>query len=158
MERVVSVNLNGRAYQLEEAAYEALRAYLDRARATLADNPDQAEIVADLEQAIADKCGAYMNAHKQVVAGAEMGAILDEMGPVDGAADEGEARAEANRARPPAPAPRRASASTASRRAPGSAASPPAWPPISTSTCRSSESSGSWRRSSPICSPSSSTS
>ncbi len=92
MERVVSVNLNGRAYQLEEAAYDALGAYLDRARATLADNPDKNEIIGDLEQAIADKCATYMNAHKQVVTGPEMSTIIDEMGPVDG---EGEAHAEA---------------------------------------------------------------
>lgn len=94
MERVVSVNLNGRAYQLEERAYEALKSYLDSARATLAGNPDQTEIIADLEQAIADKCAGYMNAHKQVVTGAEMATILEEMGPVHGA-DEGEARAAA---------------------------------------------------------------
>ena len=50
---------------------------------------------ADLEQAIADKCANYMSAHKQVVTGAEMATILEEMGPVDGAEGEGEARAEA---------------------------------------------------------------
>ena len=58
MERVVTINLNGNPYQLEEPAYDALRAYLERARATLADNPDKAEIIRDLEQAIADKCAA----------------------------------------------------------------------------------------------------
>ena len=35
MERVVTVNLNGNSYSLEEPAYEALRAYLDRAEAAL---------------------------------------------------------------------------------------------------------------------------
>jgi phage shock protein PspC (stress-responsive transcriptional regulator) len=85
MERVVSVNLGGRAYQLEERAHEALAAYLDRAGAALADNPDKSEILGDLEQAIADKCAAYLNAHKQVVTGPEMARILEEMGPVGGA-------------------------------------------------------------------------
>jgi len=84
MERVITVNLNGRAYQLEERAHAALSAYIERASASLADNPDKAEILADLEQAIADKCAAYLNAHKQVVTGAEMTRVLDEMGPVSG--------------------------------------------------------------------------
>jgi phage shock protein PspC (stress-responsive transcriptional regulator) len=83
MQKVVGVNLNGNAYQIEEAGYAALRAYLERAEARLANNPDKAEIVADLEQAIADKCGARLGAHKTVVTAAEIDQILGEMGPVD---------------------------------------------------------------------------
>ncbi len=87
MERVVTINLNGNPYQLEEPAYDALRAYMDRARAALSANPDQAEIVRDLEQAIADKCNGYLSPGKTVVSATEMARILDEMGPVDGASD-----------------------------------------------------------------------
>ena len=39
------------------------------------------EIVRDLEQAIADKCGTYLSGGKTVVTGAEMTKILAEMGP-----------------------------------------------------------------------------
>lgn len=91
MERVVTINLNGNPYQLEEPAYDALRVYLTRAQAALADNPDKAEIVRDLEQAIADKCATFLSPIKSVVNAAEMTRILAEMGPVEG---EGEARAE----------------------------------------------------------------
>lgn len=90
MERVVTINLNGNPYQLEEPAYDALRAYLARAGATLADNPDKAEIIRDLEQAIADKCGAYLSPGKTVISATEMSKILEEMGPVEGEAREGE--------------------------------------------------------------------
>src|SRR4029450_6104136 len=45
-----------RARPREEAGYAALLAYLDRAGAALAGNPDRAEILADLEQAIAERC------------------------------------------------------------------------------------------------------
>ena len=83
MQKVVGVNLNGNAYQLEEAGYGALRAYLERAEARLAANPDKAEILADLEQAIGDKCRARLGAHKTVVTAAEIEQILIEMGPVD---------------------------------------------------------------------------
>src|SRR3954466_9133864 len=86
MQKVIAINLNGNAYQVEEAGYDALTAYLDTARRELHDNPDQAEIVADLEQAIAEKCQRRLGAHKTVVLAAEVDAILKEMGPVDGAA------------------------------------------------------------------------
>jgi phage shock protein PspC (stress-responsive transcriptional regulator) len=89
MERVVTINLNGNPYQLEAPAYDALRAYLEHAEAALADNPDKAEIVRDLEQAIADKCANYLSPHKSVVDASEMATILDEMGPVQ--ADAGDA-------------------------------------------------------------------
>ena len=87
MERVVTINLNGNPYQLEEPAYDALRAYLTRAEGSLADNPDKAEIVRDLEQAVADKCAAYLSPSKSVVTVAEMTKILEEMGPVEGGAE-----------------------------------------------------------------------
>lgn len=84
MERVVTINLNGNPFQLEEPAYDALRAYLLRAETALVDNPDRAEIIRDLEQAIADKCAGYLGPHKSVVSAAEMTRILTEMGPVEG--------------------------------------------------------------------------
>lgn len=82
MQKVVTINLNGRAYQLDENGYDALRAYLDRADAQLKDNPDRAEIIADLEQAIADKCRRYFTATKTVVDAGEIATVLEEMGPV----------------------------------------------------------------------------
>jgi phage shock protein PspC (stress-responsive transcriptional regulator) len=95
MERVVTINLNGNPYQLEEPAYDALRAYLGRAQAALAENPDKTEIVRDLEQAIADKCAAYLSPAKTVVTAGEMARILEEMGPVEGEREENAPRAEA---------------------------------------------------------------
>jgi phage shock protein PspC (stress-responsive transcriptional regulator) len=97
MQKVISINLNGNAYQLDESGYEALREYLAGAERQLAGNPDRAEITADLEQAIADKCATYLGAHKTVVSAAEIEGIIVEMGPVDavgqkdGAAGPGEA-------------------------------------------------------------------
>jgi phage shock protein PspC (stress-responsive transcriptional regulator) len=88
MQRVVSIHLNGRAFQLEEDAHASLTEYLRRAEAALAANPDRAEIVGDLETAIGDKCAAYLSAHKHVVLGVEMARILEEMGPVNGAETE----------------------------------------------------------------------
>ena len=41
----------------------------------------------DLEQAIADKCHRYLNAHKTVIASPEIAQVLEEMGPVEGTAE-----------------------------------------------------------------------
>ena len=88
MQKVITINLNGRAYQLEEGGYAALVAYLQGAERQLKDNPDRAEIIADLDQAIADKCLRFIGAQKTVVTTIEMDQILKEMGPVDGTAGE----------------------------------------------------------------------
>ena len=50
MQRVITINLNGSAYQLDEQGYDALRMYLDHAAAELGGNPDTSEILRDLEQ------------------------------------------------------------------------------------------------------------
>ena len=88
MNKVTTVNLNGRACQMEEQAYEALRGYLDEAARLLADDPDMTEIMADLEQAIADKGSRFLGGGKNVITEAEMARILKEMGPVEPGADE----------------------------------------------------------------------
>ena len=88
MQKVISINLNGNAYQLDEGGYDALREYLAGAGRALDDNPDRAEIMADLEQAIADKCQKFLGPHKSVVASAEIAQIVTEMGPIEAAGDE----------------------------------------------------------------------
>jgi len=77
MNKVIVINLNGHAYQVDEIGHDALRAYLDRAEAQLRDNPDLAEIMADLEQAIGEKCQRFLNPHKTVVSAAEIEQILE---------------------------------------------------------------------------------
>ena len=88
MHKVIVINLNGNAYQLDEIGYDAVRAYLDRAETQLRTSPDVAEIMADLEQAIAEKCQRFLSPHKTVVSAGEIEQILAEMGPVEPAAGE----------------------------------------------------------------------
>src|SRR5690242_1982575 len=83
MQKVVNISLNGIAFQLEEPGYNELRAYLERAEARLADSPDCAEVMADLEQAIGEKCRATLGPHKTVVSSLEIANIIREMGPVE---------------------------------------------------------------------------
>jgi phage shock protein PspC (stress-responsive transcriptional regulator) len=97
MRTVITISLNGNAYQLDAVGYDALRAYLQVAEQRLAGNPDREEILADLEQAIADKCNRYLGPHKNVVSAAEVAEVIREMGPVDGGAGEGAAQGGAAR-------------------------------------------------------------
>ena len=83
MQKVITINLNGNAYQLDEHGYEALRAYLEHAEAQLGGNPDASEIIRDLEQSIAEKCLRLIGPGKTVVTTAEIATILREIGPVE---------------------------------------------------------------------------
>jgi phage shock protein PspC (stress-responsive transcriptional regulator) len=91
MNTVIIINLNGNAFHLEEPGFQSLQAYLQQAQAALKDNPDKTEIMADLEQAIADKCAHFLRPHKNVLTAAEIDEVLKEMGPVqsDGGAEAG---------------------------------------------------------------------
>jgi phage shock protein PspC (stress-responsive transcriptional regulator) len=83
MQKVISINLNGHAYQLDESGYDALREYLESAERALATNPDRAEIMGDLEQAIAEKCQRFLGPHKSVVSASEIDLVVKEMGPIE---------------------------------------------------------------------------
>ena len=83
MNKVITINLNGNAYQVEERGYQLLCEYLDGAEAQLKDNPDRAEIISDLEQAIADKCRSFLGPQKTIVTTSEIEQIIHAMGPVD---------------------------------------------------------------------------
>jgi phage shock protein PspC (stress-responsive transcriptional regulator) len=83
MHKVITINLNGNAYQLDEPGYEALRVYLAHAEAKLGNNPDRAEIIRDLEQSVAEKCQRFLGPGKTVVSTAEVEQILHEIGPID---------------------------------------------------------------------------
>ena len=94
MKTVTTIHLNGRAYQVEDEAHKALAAYLEKAGEALADNPDKDEILADFEQAIAEKFSKYLTPNKNVITHKEIETIIAEMGPVRGtdAANENDAK------------------------------------------------------------------
>jgi PadR family transcriptional regulator PadR len=83
MQKVVTINLNGHAYQLDEAAYDAAR--LPPTGGDPAERQSRSgEIFADLERAIAEKCDRFLGPQKTVVGAAEMDQVVTEMGPVEG--------------------------------------------------------------------------
>ena len=88
MNKVTVVSLAGNAFHFEEPAHEAVSAYLARASRALSTNPDRAEILLDLEEAIADKCQRFLGKHKNVITAEEAAQVVREMGPVQGGDDE----------------------------------------------------------------------
>jgi phage shock protein PspC (stress-responsive transcriptional regulator) len=84
MHKVITINLNGQVFQIDERGYEALRAYLEQAEAQLGANPDKCEIVRDLEQSIAEKFTRLLDSGGTIVATADVEQVLQEIGPVDG--------------------------------------------------------------------------
>ena len=93
MNKVISIHLHGVAFQLEEGGYDALRAYLDNAARQLGANPDKAEILADIEQAIADKFRASLSSGRNVVLSSEVEAVVQGMGPVTDDSSKGDSGA-----------------------------------------------------------------
>ncbi len=83
MRTVNTISLNGNAWQIEAEGCQALAAYLKSAETRLTADPDRDEILADLEQAIADKLSRHVSGHKNVVTADEIALVLQEMGPVE---------------------------------------------------------------------------
>ena len=83
MQRIsVTATLNRSTLQFDEAAFQRLEQYLADAKRTLEGNPDQAEILGDLEQAVADQCMRRVAQGTSVVTLAELQPALDEIGTV----------------------------------------------------------------------------
>ena len=84
MKRVVTVELNGMSYNFDEDAYDALRSYLRRAEGQLANDPGRAEVIADLERSIAEKCQPFLHSQKNVISADELQGVLAQIGVVEG--------------------------------------------------------------------------
>jgi phage shock protein PspC (stress-responsive transcriptional regulator) len=85
MQTVIQVSLSGhsKAFQLEEEAYRALQAYLERARSRLKRDPDHEEVLRDLEQSIGEKLGQSLRPENRVISRKEIDVVLDEVGAVN---------------------------------------------------------------------------
>jgi phage shock protein PspC (stress-responsive transcriptional regulator) len=102
MQRIsVTASLNRSTFQFEETAFVRLEDFLAEAARTLEDNPDRAEILTDLEQAVADQCTKRMRPDQGVVTLAELQPALEEIGSVQvpGVSDASD-RAAPDRTRP----------------------------------------------------------
>jgi phage shock protein C len=100
MHKVITIDLVGHAdpYRLREDAYDALSRYLDHARSRLADDPDQAEVISDLERSIGAKLTDRLGSDDRIVTVEDVTVVLGEVGSV-GADDRQPTAAVADRPR-----------------------------------------------------------
>lgn len=83
MQRIsTTVRLNRSTLQFDDAAYARLEQYLAESASLLEGDPDPQEILADLEQAVADQCTRRLPSDQSVVTLAELGPALEEIGSV----------------------------------------------------------------------------
>ncbi len=83
MQRIsITARLNRSTLQFDEPAYARLEDYFAEAAETLEGDPDKAEIMTDLEQAVADQCVMRMQPGQTVVTLGELQPALDEIGSV----------------------------------------------------------------------------
>jgi phage shock protein PspC (stress-responsive transcriptional regulator) len=93
MKRVITASLNRNAFQFEEDAYARLEGWLADASARLIGDPDRAEILADLEQSVADKCSRRLPTGRTVITLDELVPALQEIGHVEATETTGAAAA-----------------------------------------------------------------
>ncbi len=90
MQQVIQISLSGHPakFNLDAEAYDALRQYLDRARMNLKADPDQEEVMRDLEQSIGAKLADLVPSDDHVINLVDVSLILAKIGPVDTGSDE----------------------------------------------------------------------
>ncbi len=83
MKRIaITVTLNRSSLQIDEPAHARLENYLAEAARTLDGHPDREEILADLEQAVADQCLRRLGNGESIVTLAILDPALEEIGPL----------------------------------------------------------------------------
>ena len=100
MDKTIVVQLGGRPdrFRLAADAYDHLAGYLDGAKARLHDDPDNAEVLADLERSLGDKLAARLASGDRLMTAADIDAVLEEVGAVDTGREPGAGEAAARSA------------------------------------------------------------
>lgn len=85
MDKTIVISLNGHPehYRLRDDAYDRLTRYLDGAASRLRDDPDQAEVLGDLERSIGDKLAVAIGSDDRLVTLADIDGVLEAIGTVD---------------------------------------------------------------------------
>jgi phage shock protein PspC (stress-responsive transcriptional regulator) len=85
MDKTILVGLRGhdRTFRLDEAAYDHLSGYLDRAAARLSADPERDDVLGDLERSVGDKLTALPGSDERTISATEMDAVLEQIGAVD---------------------------------------------------------------------------
>ncbi|MBW3545003.1 MAG: PspC domain-containing protein, partial [Bacteroidetes bacterium] len=80
MKKSISINISGMLFNIEEDAYDRLKLYLDEIKLYFASYDESGEIVADIENRMAEIFSTKVGPHKQVLTIADVEAIIAQMG------------------------------------------------------------------------------
>lgn len=80
MKKVISINLGSVVFAIEKDAYNALASYLEQIKTNLAGIEDAAEVIADVERAIAEKFIVMKRSEKSAVISVDVERVMSEMG------------------------------------------------------------------------------
>jgi|GEM_PF-586728 phage shock protein PspC (stress-responsive transcriptional regulator) len=83
MEKTISINLSGQNFQIEEDAYEKLSLYLESIKRHCGAGADSAEVIADIENSMAEKLKASLTPYKEVITKTEIDSLIKIMGTVE---------------------------------------------------------------------------
>lgn len=80
MKKVINITLGSIVFAVEQDAFGVLEAYLASIKANLGETDDSAEVVDDIERAIAEKFIAHKRSEKVAVTTADVQQVMSEMG------------------------------------------------------------------------------
>ena len=85
MDKTISIALTGHPeqFRLDQAGYDRLSRYLDRAARRLPDDEDRIEVLGDLERSIGDRLAALIASGDRLISADEIDDVLDDVGAVD---------------------------------------------------------------------------
>ncbi|QCK14094.1 PspC domain-containing protein [Mangrovivirga cuniculi] len=83
MKKNISINIGGIIFHIEEEGYESLKSYLDSINKYFSTYEDSSEIIADIENRIAEIFLAKLNEGKQVINAEDVASLISTMGSIE---------------------------------------------------------------------------
>jgi phage shock protein PspC (stress-responsive transcriptional regulator) len=90
MNKTISITLNGIIFHIEEDGYKQLKDYLDSIQEHFSQTEGKEEIIADIENNIAEKFSSKISGKKKVITDRDVQEIIEIMGSVEEFAEEAE--------------------------------------------------------------------
>lgn len=83
MEKTISINLSSQNFIIEEEAYEKLLAYLESIKRHCGAGADSAEVIADIENSMAEKLRSLLSPYKEVITMKDVESLIKIMGTIE---------------------------------------------------------------------------